>query len=392
MAEDYIETRGNAGAILVRTASTPLVPTIDAIIFDCDGVLIDVRDSYTAAIHASVAYVLRELFGVDFPASSSFLELIHAFKKSGGFNNEWDIVYAVLLALFTQLPVRLQQEWLATSQQLAGQPPLARLTFTKQLFQHQLTPTERAAFLNLAPAFAVAEQADTAGISSIERAFTSNPTTQDIFTVAQTFLAYPGPVGESLLTTLFEELFCGSTLFESHYGHKPQFYRGRGLIAEETPLVSPAILDALANHLGHCKFGIATGRPHYYTTHTLGRLLDRFNPSACVFIEDVEAAETLSRLTNSGISLTKPHPFSLLHSAEGLNPFTRAAYVGDSAEDVIMVKTANRTDDRFLSIGVYLTSNFHDDLIATFMALQTDVILPSIRELAGVLTSVEEMT
>jgi len=392
VAGDYVETRSDADAILVKATSIPLVPTIDAIIFDCDGVLIDVRDSYTAAIHASVAYVLRELFDVDFPASSSFLELIHTFKKSGGFNNECDVVYVVLLALFTQLPVRLQREWLATRQQFVDQPPFARFSLAKQLFQHQLTPLERAALLNLAPAFALAEQADSAGISSIERAFTSNRSTQDVFAAAQTFLVYPGPVGESLLTTLFEELFCGSALFESHYGHKPQFSWGRGLIAKETPLVSPVILSALAAHLGHYKFGIATGRPYSYTLHTLGRLLNHFNRLACVFIEDVEAAETQSRLTHSGISLTKPHPFSLLHSAEGLNPFTRAAYVGDSAEDVIMVKTACRSDDRFLSIGVYSTSSFQEDLIAAFMALETDIILPSIQELAGVLASVEEMT
>ncbi len=391
MVEDYVETRGNAGTVLVRTASIPLVPTINAIIFDCDGVLIDVRDSYTAAIHASVAYVLRELFDVDFPASSSFLELIHTFKKSGGFNNEWDVVYVVLLTFFTQLPARLQRAWLATRQQFVDQPPFTRFSLAKQLFQHQLTPHERAALLNLAPAFVLAEQADTAGISSIERAFTSNPSTQDVFAAAQTFLAYPGPVGESLLTTLFEELFCGSTLFESHYSHKPQFSWGRGLIAKETPLVSSAILDALAAHINHNKFGIATGRPYSFTLHTLGRLLDRFNRRACVFIEDVEAAETRNQLTSSSTSFTKPHPYSLLHSAEGLNPFTRAVYVGDSAEDVIMVKTACQSDDRFLSIGVYSTSSFQEDLIATFIALETDIILPSIQELAGVLASVEEM-
>ena len=57
-----------------------------------------------------------------------------------------------------------------------------------------------------------------------------------------------------------------------------------------------------------------------------------------------------------------------------------------------MVKTACRSDDRFLSIGVYSTSSFQEDLIAAFMALETDIILPSIQKLAGVLASVEEMT
>jgi HAD superfamily phosphatase len=391
VAGDYVETRENAGVVMVRTEAVPLVTTIDAIIFDCDGVLIDVRDSYTTAIHASVAYVLRALFGVDFPATPSLLELIHTFKKSGGFNNEWDIVYALLLALFTQLPPRLQRQWVATRQQFADKPPAERFSLAKRMFQHQLLPHERAALLDLAPAFTLARQADSTGIASIERAFTSDPASQDVFAAAHQFLAYPGPVGESLLTTIFEELFCGSALFKRQYGISPQFYWGRGLIAQEKPIVSPTILADLAARLGHTNFGIATGRPYSLTQHTLRGLLDCFRRPASVFIEDVLAAERRERATGSDIALTKPHPFSLLQSAEGLNPFTRAAYVGDSAEDVIMVKTACRTDNRFVSVGVYSTSSFQDDLIATFMALETDVILPSIHELAGVLENVERM-
>jgi phosphoglycolate phosphatase-like HAD superfamily hydrolase len=373
------------GVVLVRTDCVAPLDTIDAIIFDCDGVLIDVRESYTKTIHASLAYLMQELFGVDFPATQSLMELIHTFKKSGGFNNEWDVVYSLLLYIFNKLPKRLQRKLIAIRYQLDDKSLSERFFLAKKTFQSQLHPQEHSSLLDLGPAFALARKADSTGISSIEREFKDAPDSRDVFEATRQFLAYPGRVGESLLTTIFEEIFCGSILFEKQYGVKPRFYLGSGLITKEKPIVSPEILDNLASHIGQNNFGIATGRPYYLTKHTLGSLLDSFSRKASVFIEDVLEAERNKRATGEEIDLTKPNPFSLLQSAEGLNPFNRAAYVGDSAEDVIMVKKACRLDNRFLSVGVYSTSSFGEDLISNFIELETDVILPSIKELAGLI-------
>lgn len=375
----------DAGVVMVRTDCVAPLDTIDAIIFDCDGVLIDVRDSYIKAIHATVAYFMKGLFGVDFPATQSLMELIHTFKKSGGFNNEWDVVYSLLLHLFNELPKRLQGKMMAFRHQLADKTLSERFFFAKNMFQSQLQPQEYASLLDLGPAFALARKADSTGISSIEREFKNTPDSKGIFEVTQQFLTYPGSVGESLLTTIFEEIFCGSDLFEKQYAVKPQFYLDSGLISKEKRIVSQEILNDLASLIGQYKFGIATGRPYYLTKHTLGGLLDTFDRKASVFIEDVLEAERNERTTGGEIDLTKPNPFSLLQSAEGLNPFNRAAYVGDSAEDVIMVKKACRLDNRFLSVGVYSTSSFREDLISNFIELETDVILPSIKELAGLI-------
>ena len=385
MADEYVETRVDTGVVLVRTDSVALLDEIDALIFDCDGVLIDVRESYTKTIHASVAYLMQELFDVDFPATQSLLELIHTFKKSGGFNNEWDIVYSILLHLFNKLPKKLQRKLIATRHQLAEKPLSERFLLAKKTFQRQLQPQEHSSLLDLGPAFALARRANSTGISSIEREFKNASDSKEVFEATQQFLAYPGRVGESLLTTIFEEIFCGSILFEKQYGMKPRFYLGSGLITKEKRIVSPKILDDLASLIGQNNFGIATGRPYSLTKYTLGSLLDSFSRKASVFIEDVLEAQRNERVTMGEIDLTKPNPFSLLQSSEGLNPFKRVAYVGDSAEDIIMVKKACELDNRFLSVGVYSTSSFREDLISNFIELETDVILPSIKELAGLI-------
>jgi len=72
LADEYVETRVDTGVVLVRTDSVALLDEIDAILFDCDGVLIDVRESYTKTIHASVAYIMQELFDVDFPVQEEW--------------------------------------------------------------------------------------------------------------------------------------------------------------------------------------------------------------------------------------------------------------------------------------------------------------------------------
>jgi hypothetical protein len=266
-----------------------------------------------------------------------------------------------------------------------GTPPFMRFQLAKEVFKGQLSPRERDDLLDLADAFALARKADSTGIPSIERELETRPESKAIFEATKKFLAYPGRVGESPLTTVFEEIFCGVNLFQEQYGIQPQFYWGNGLINEEKTIISWKILEELASLMGRHNFGIATGRPYLLARHTLGKILEGFNRKATVFIEDVVEEERRERRKGVEVDLTKPDPFSLLRSAEGLQPFHTAAFVGDSAEDVMMAKQAWRRNGRFLAVGVYSTSRFKEDLISNFVRLKADAILPSINELAGLL-------
>ena len=370
---------------MVRKEWAAAFPRVDAVIFDCDGVLIDVRASYIRAIIESMAYFTRELFGLDFPETPSLMEVLHIFKMSGGFNNEWDILYALLLHLFSQLSKKLRGQFVERLHRMEGTPLFVRFQLAKEVFKSRVSPQERYDLRDLDGAFELARKADSTGILSIEREFKDNPDSKEVFEATKKFLSYPGKVGESLLTTVFEEIFCGVDLFQEQYGVKPQFYWGSGLINDERKLVSLNLLEELALLMGQYNFGIATGRPYLLARHTLGEILDGFNRKATVFIEEVLEEERKERIKGVEVDLTKPNPFSLLRSAEGLIPFKTAAFVGDSAEDVIMAKKACHLNGRFLAVGVYSTSRFKEDLISNFVKLETDVILPSINELAGLM-------
>src|SRR5438093_12729855 len=70
----------------------------DCALFDVDGVLIDVRRSYNAAIKKTVEYMLKSITGRSFRNLVSD-QIILKFRASGGFNNDTDTTYAITLAM-----------------------------------------------------------------------------------------------------------------------------------------------------------------------------------------------------------------------------------------------------------------------------------------------------
>src|SRR3989344_8407482 len=86
-----------SSGIFIQDTILDKIKKIDAIIFDCDGVLIDVVRSYDLAIKNVTEYFLKE-FGIE----KSLLitsDIIEGFKSTGGFNDEVDITYAAILSL-----------------------------------------------------------------------------------------------------------------------------------------------------------------------------------------------------------------------------------------------------------------------------------------------------
>ena len=73
---------------------------IDYIIFDIDGVLIDVKKSYNEAIKNTVQFVVRNLIKKDLKDLITD-QIILKFRQTGGFNNDTDTSYAIILALLS---------------------------------------------------------------------------------------------------------------------------------------------------------------------------------------------------------------------------------------------------------------------------------------------------
>ena len=74
------------------------IQKFDSIIFDCDGVLVDIRNSYDEAINKTISAIMKELFDDD--VGYVVTSKIHFdLKAVGGFNDEVAVVYAVVMTL-----------------------------------------------------------------------------------------------------------------------------------------------------------------------------------------------------------------------------------------------------------------------------------------------------
>jgi hypothetical protein len=93
---EYLETRTEAGEALILRASMPLVADLDGIIFDFDGVLVDVGESIQL-VHGEAArlfFTMRGWVNCEGLVEPSDVD---AFKLAGGFNNDWELASAWLL-------------------------------------------------------------------------------------------------------------------------------------------------------------------------------------------------------------------------------------------------------------------------------------------------------
>ena len=72
----------------------------DAIIFDIDGVLIDVIDSYNQTIIKTIQHVLDSNFKIKLNLTCIPIDkIISKFRHTGGFNNDIDTTYSIVLTI-----------------------------------------------------------------------------------------------------------------------------------------------------------------------------------------------------------------------------------------------------------------------------------------------------
>ncbi len=391
MSEGYFVRKIDGKEVYLRTDSLSQLKRVDAVIFDCDGVLVDVRDSYNKAISKASAYIFESLTGYAFSERLISDEVIFLFRRSGGFNNDWDTVYGILMFMLCSLPEKDQAKLEKRIEGVGKQSdPFERLSAISELARRQngSEKLSREFFeTTIQELKKFTELLDSTGALSVDRNLAALACSSAGFCgMLKDFLCYSGGVGENIIATVFEELFCGAELFEETYGLKPRFHEGLGMIENERILVRHETLDRLTSILDKANLGIASGSRFKPARHALGDLLDRFKPEASVFLENMERAER-DRAASGGarVDLKKPNPFSLLKAAEALKPFDCALYVGDSMEDVMMVREAGKADPCFLFAGVYCHSSCADAVLRDFLKYDADIIVPSVEELPLVL-------
>lgn len=294
---------------------------VDAVVFDCDGVLVDVSESYDAAIGATVSSALSRFAGVSsIPVDR---EVIEMFKSTGGFNNEIDLAYAAILSLAA-----------------AGRLGMEPRRFIAD----------------------VADNADESGIVSVEGYLDTLTDMSDV----RGKISYPGDGRGGQLNSMFDQIFYGHAMYERLFGGKAEI-RAPGFIESDRLILSRDLLDEVSGRV--CgRLAIVTGRGLDSTRHSLGSLMDYFDLDSCMFLEDEPR------------HLAKPNPEPLRRAVMSLSA-NNALYVGDSMEDAIMARAVSEAGHAVTFCGIVGTSRNPREWSGMFERAGADIILESIHDI-----------
>jgi HAD superfamily hydrolase (TIGR01548 family) len=307
--------------IFVDATKLDKIRKLDAIIFDCDGVLINVSNSYDLAIKKTTEFVIKEMTFMKEPSLVS-TKMIEDFKATGGFNDEVDLTYALILSAVAANKMNKQ--------------------FDEFIFE-------------------VIKNADQTGIKSVERFLDAlKVNISDI----RKKLAYPGKRFENSLSSIFDEIFYGTELYTQLYERKPTFFNGPGLIENDVVLLNREIIDELRKRFDK-KIAIITGRSLLSAKHSLKKLFDEFDMKNSRFLEDEPR------------KMAKPNPEPLLSSIRGMDA-NCTIFVGDSTEDYIMARKTDELGKATIFCGVYGTSKDSEAKLALFENKNADIIVKSI--------------
>ena len=318
--------------IFVDTAKIDKIKSLDAVIFDCDGVLIDISNSYDLAIKKTVDFVLKEMQSIDQPNIVS-TKMIDGFKATGGFNDEVDVTYSIILSV------------------------VAAKKLNRNVSE----------FI-----FDVIKNADQTGILSVEKYLDTLDV--DISEIRKK-LAYPGSHDTNPLYSIFDEIFYGANLYYELYKRKPKFFDGTGLIDNDVVLLKKELIEKLRKKFGK-KISIVSGRGLVSTKYSLKILFDEFDLKNSRFLED-EPRE-----------FAKPNPQPLISSIKGLES-SCCMVVGDSVEDFIMARKSDELGNRTIFCAIYGTSKEPETKRKLFEQKNTDIILESIDLIPKTLNLVE---
>ena len=312
------------------TRDRPSIP-LKALIFDMDGVLIDVSKSYRETIRRTVRLYLSEGLGLKMGRAGPVTqEVISLFKATGGFNNDWELTSAILLWVISGSNIPSHSK----ARNFSNIPDTLRFlreTASRSTGHrvHAWQQTDLSLFLEEV-------KATGGGLRGLRRALkrTWNGS-WDGWVYGQGSLDQG-----NIVQRIFQEVYLGRQ-FKRHYRLPALFHQGPGYYLREKLLIPKEILRSLHKKL---RLGIATGRPRFEAELAL----KRFQIAACfdtmVTLNECQAEERrIFETSGHRVRRTKSHPYSLLRVIQEMglsNP--RCGYVGDTVDDMRAARSAGR--------------------------------------------------
>ena len=96
--------------IYFKKDSAKALSDVSRLIFDFDGVLVDISQSYRQTIRRVVDYYFLEILGLEEERGKLVtLGDVQRFKDTGLYNNDWNLTYAIITYYLAVLTRKLQQ-------------------------------------------------------------------------------------------------------------------------------------------------------------------------------------------------------------------------------------------------------------------------------------------
>ena len=373
MKHRYIENESILGKkYFIRDDRLQDIIDIDVVVFDCDGVLLDVRESYSSTVARVSSIIFEAMTGLKVEETLFDSDLNYVYKRTGGFNNDWSLSYALIMRMLAELPIKHLSELNKIAKaSLDYKTPYERFLYLKKNRAHGKIPLETL----YEKLYKFANEVDSTGVESVDKSLPI-----EVGLNIKRALN-PQKVGESIIPTMFEEIFEGISLFQKNYGIKAEFTTNeKGLIEKEKVVVTNDTLERLIGLLGGNRIGIASGSPSGTARYVLGNIVDIIPENAQIWYDTIEETQRLEGKKN----LHKPHSYSLLKSSQAFWPYKNILYVGDSMADLIM--TRNTGKRRFLFAGVYRNVEKSEKVKDDFLKKGSDIVIPSVNDLPDIFT------
>ena len=306
------------------------IQKFDSIIFDCDGVLVDIRNSYDYAINKTISAIMNELFD-DEITDVLTSKILYGLKAAGGFNDEVAVGYAVIMTLAASKKSNIEFEKLIND---------------------------------------VISNANESGINSIDNYFINQNI--DLMEI-KLKLDYENSRKVSYIHQIFNQLFYGPILYEEIFNEKSKFTE-RPLIDLDNIVLDDNLMSKLKNRFG-TKISTVTGRGNFAFSYSMKNFLDNFDMKNSVFLED------------RPLNFAKPNPESLIESISGINSKC-SLYIGDSMEDLMMVEKCKEHGYDVSFCGIFGSSDEPELKYELFQKNNASFILESIQELPKALNLV----
>ncbi|MHA1984162.1 MAG: HAD family hydrolase, partial [Candidatus Hodarchaeales archaeon] len=295
-----------------------------ALIFDVDGTLIDVKNSYIQTILLTSYIYAKKVLGFQkLPLIDKWFTVTHVndLKRIKGFNNDFTCTSALLLffmELFKPLKKAYQTIPLLSEDSLIA--TISNINSFNEEWKEFLSNFLRKP--ELPPELIIKER---------DYSF---------------YLKHPGAIENgNYLERIFQEVYYGKSKFEKFYKTDPLFSKKEtGLYEKESLLIPFKILDHLK--MTETPLAIFTGRPKFdveliFDHFSLNKYFDQ------KFIISLTDCLKEEKIRKDGEILSKPNPWGINQLKKLLPVCKRYVMIGDSEDDILSAYNAKITSILF---------------------------------------------